>query len=303
MKRTPSTARTLGALAALALVSLCGSARAGVVWVTERQRGAETTTATVSLEGDNLRMESGRGEVMLYNAATKKMTLIRTAQQTYHELGPDDMKRIGAQMDAARAQMQARMANMPPEQRKMVEQMMAQQGRPAPGAPAVKEPEWTFQAAGQKKTINGFPCEVYKVLEGAAQREEDCLSPWGKALVTREDLSALLRFAESITSMMGEMGGPMRGQVGAAMTRVGKFPGFPVQRVLPGRDGGPAETETLKQLERKSLPASLFTVPAGFKRAEMPQMPMMGPGGRGPHGPHGGPGAHPGAPGGAVPAR
>lgn len=268
-----------------------GAAHAGVSWQMDRQRGAEITTAAVYVEGDDLRMESGDRQagspVVLYNAVTKKMTVLRPEQRSYMEMGEADMKRMRAQMsgqmEAARAQMEARMKGMPPEQRKMVEQMMAQSGMAPGGASAApapeKEPEWTFQATGQKKTISGFPCEVYRVLEGGALKEEDCLSPWSKGVVTKDDILVLLRFAESMTALMSGIGGPaMRQQVSASLNRVHRFPGFPIQRVRAAAAGAPdaGETETLKKLERKALPASLFTVPPGFTR-EDPMNPARGP--------------------------
>lgn len=264
--------RALGGALGLSLLCGAGAAQAGVFWQTERQHRGQTTTASIYIEGDHLRMESNEDHatVAIYDAATKRMIVLRPERRSYMEMGEEDMKRMRTQVDgqmaAARAQMEARMKNMPPEQRKMVEQMMAQNGM-APGAPAApppKEPEWTFQATGQKKNVSGFPCEVHRVLEGGAVKEEDCLSPWSKGLVTKDDIGALMRFAESMSSLMGGMGG---GQVNAAMNRVHRLPGFPVQRV---RATGPneSEVETLKKLERKALPKDLFTVPAGFTKED-----------------------------------
>ena len=73
-----------------------------------------------------------------------------------------------------------------------------------------------------------------------------------------------MRFAESMSSLMGGMGG---GQVNAAMNRVHRLPGFPVQRVRP-TGANESEVETLKKLERKALPKDLFTVPAGFTKED-----------------------------------
>ena len=112
MRRQPLL---LVGLAASLLVS--ARARAGVTIVTQKGTG----TSTVSLEGERMRMDTPeRNEhvtAIVFDGPAKRFLMIDDHNKTYMELTEEDRKRMRAQMDAMRAQMQERMKNMPPDQR------------------------------------------------------------------------------------------------------------------------------------------------------------------------------------------
>jgi hypothetical protein len=265
----------LGAgLAVALLVPL--RAHAGLTIIT--QRGADPI-ATLYVEGDHFKVDEPKHEQatsVIVDAKAKKVIMVDANKRTYMEMTEEDRKRMRGQMDAMRAQMQERMKNMPPDQRAKMEAMMGP--GPAGAADAGKQHDWKFESMGQKKTINGFACEMYKVSEDGKLREEQCVSPWSAGLVKKTDFAGIQKFAES---MMEDFGGT-RARSGSIFSRMEKAPGIPISRVSIDANGQRSEEEQVKSIKRGSVPASVFEIPAGFTKKEMP-MPGMG----GHH--HGGP--------------
>jgi len=232
-------------------------AYAGVTLV--MQRGA-SDISTLYVDGDKMRMENPAAQkehTVVIDAAAKRMLMINEAEKSYSEITEADMKRIGEQLAARRAEMEERMKSLPPEQRKHMESMM--------GGAAGKPRELKFERMGDKKTVNGFPCEMYRVLEEGAPKEEDCLATWSSSLLQRSDFAGLRKFAEEMAKDSGAMGAGGGHQM---FEQFDKYPGFPVTR--HPLEQGLQQDEQLKSLKRGSIPASRFAVPAGFKKTESP---------------------------------
>jgi Domain of unknown function (DUF4412) len=252
--RSPHLRLALLLCALAAPLVLGGRAQAGVTVV--MQRGA-STISTLYIDGDKMRAENpgaaNRAAVVIIDAAGKKFLMVNDADKSYFEMTEAGMK-------ARRAEMDEKMKSLPPEQRQRIEQML--------GKPGDKPPELKFEKTGVKKTVNGFSCEVYRVLEGAMPKEEDCLAPWGAGILQRSDFAGLRKFAEDMAKSMGATGRQM-------FEQFDKYPGFPVTRhpLEPGK----GEDEQLKSVKRGSIPASMFAVPAGFTKRDSP-MGMGSPG-------------------------
>lgn len=250
-------------------------AHAGLTVTT--QKGSEPV-GTLYLESDHFKADEPKGEratSVIIDPTAKTVTMVDATNRTYTEMTEEDRKRMKAKMDAMRAQMQERMKNLPPDQRAKMEAVMG------PGAADdAKAHDWKFESMGQKKTINGFACEMYRVSEDGKVREEQCVSPWSAGLVKKSDFAGIQKFAES---MMDDFGGT-RGHSGSIFSRVEKAPGIPISRVPIEENGQRGEEEQIKSIKRGSIPASVFAIPAGYTKKDMP---AFGPGMGGHH--HGGP--------------
>jgi hypothetical protein len=145
--------------------------------------------------------------------------------------------------------------------------------------PDGKMPKIEFKPMGQKKTVNGFACDMYRVLHDGVAKEEDCVAPWSAKVLQKSDFEGFRKFAEDIAKEMGV------GRGGNDMlAQMDKYPGLPVSRHM--LEGG--EDEEIKSVKRGAIADSVFTVPAGYTKKDLPTMGgpgMGGPGGR--H--HGGP--------------
>jgi hypothetical protein len=243
------------------------------------------STDTVALDGQRLRVEQsapaggGRGGAMapnaiIFDAAAKKVWLIQNDKKTYTELTEADIKDLRDRMQSMRGMMAEHMKNLPPEQRARMERMMNGQG-----------PDLKFAAKGQKKTINGFACEMYDVTMDGKPFQESCIAPWGTGPFTKDDADKAKALFTSLASMM-------KGMPGAGVQHMASYPGVPVQttHLNPAMGGTGKWTQTLKSVSRAAIPASQFQVPAGYTKQPLPTMGGPGMGhGMGPGNPHGGP--------------
>ena len=79
--------------------------------------------------------------------------------------------------------------------------------------------------------------------------------------------------------MVEELGrGRMRAGGEGIFGRLEKAPGVPISRVPIESSGQRGEEEQIKSIKRGPVPSSLFAIPAGLTKKELPQ--MMGPGAR-----------------------
>jgi Domain of unknown function (DUF4412) len=273
------------------LLSSLSSAPAGAAVTIVVQNGTADAPNTVYLDGKRMRVDGarqgGREASMIMDGAGKRMIILNDKEKTYSEITQEDMKKMRARVDAMRAQAAERMKNLPPEQRKQMEKMMGG-GLGGDAAGKEKEKDFKFEKMGDKKTVNGFACEMYRIVIDGKPAEEDCVSPWSAGIIKMSDFEGLREFAESMLQGMG--GGPKEQNWFMFKKRFDQFPGFPVTRVVLEADGKRRPQEEVKSVKRGSIDAAKFATPAGYTKTASPFEQMGGP----PGGPrHGGPGPMP----------
>lgn len=206
---------------------------------------------TIYADGKHLRMESpGEKEsVAILDAEGGKLVVVDDKDKSYTEITEADMKHMAEQLGAARAQIEQQMDKLSPEQRKQAEKSL---GAMAQDLKGLKKWEWKFQSLGQKKTVNGMPCEMYKVTLDGKPHEQDCILPWSSPLLKKTDFSGLESFGKSLNQAFGGQGIPL----------FNEFPGLPISR-LPS-DGD--EPEQVKSVRQGSPPPGAFAVPPGYTK-------------------------------------
>lgn len=249
--------------ARIAFVTLAGGAtllagrlaHAGVTLVFQR---GPSEPQTLYIDNNRVRVENSakdRSNVII-DAAGKRIVMVDDAEKSWSEMTEADMRAFKEQLAARKAQMEEHMKSLPPEQRKRFEEMTNP-----------KEHELTFEKMGVKKSVNGFSCDMYRVLEDGKPREEDCVAPWGPKVLQKSDFAGLQKFAAEMAKNMGGMGGARM------FERFEKYPGFPVSQ-HPLQPGQP--DEELKSVKRGAIPADKFTVPAGYVKKDR-KMGLQGP--------------------------
>ena len=252
---------------------LGGEAMAGVVITLETgSAGGQPAASTMSLESDRLRMSSAHND-MIYRADLGKVWIMDTGDRSYREMTPESMKQMRAQMAGAMAQMQQNLQSMPPEQRKRIEAMMAQRGMgPQAGTPE----QAVYEKDGDPKMVGQWSCTPYKVSVNGAERSQMCIAKLADVGLTRDDLKAFASLGVFMQSMMAGPGGEHRRPAGVydfdAMSKSIGFDGIPVQTAHVSTDGKTEIESTIKSVDRKSIPADAFELPAGYTKQEMPMM-------------------------------
>jgi hypothetical protein len=278
------------ALGVSVLVSACaGSAMAGVV-VASTHTNLDTHQAdstSIYVEADRIKVVTPE-HTMIYRADLNRVWVIEPQRRSYMEMTPETMQRMAgqmagatAQMGAAQAQMQARLAQLPPEQRAQIEALMAGRGLGGPpgaragGPPA--PPQIAYIKAGNSKTVGNWRCDVYRKTTNGEREEDVCLAPITAAGLSAADFQVLDRLSTFMAPMMSSPMMPRTDYMGwNAMNKAVGFQAVPLDTVTYV-GGKPDAQETVTKIDRTTIPASTFELPAGLSKQE-----MGGPGGPGP---------------------
>jgi len=193
-----------------------------------------------------------------------KMFVVDDQRKSYREMDKATMQGYSSQANAAMAQMQERMKNMPPEQRAQMEKMMS--GMAPGGAMPSKNDVWTSKDTGKNETVEGRKCRLWQLLRNGQLAEELCVVPFS-TLPGKED------FQKSFKQIAEAFEGFTAGMPGSESAKArNSINGYPV-RVRTYTNGKQAATEqVLKSWKEESVPASTFEIPAGYKKQEMPKL-------------------------------
>jgi hypothetical protein len=177
---------------------------------------------------------------------------------------------IRSAMTGAMKQIEDALKDVPPEQRKMAEQLMRSQiGQSGLAAQECREPRMELRKSGQQATIAGYPAVRYDVLADGKLGSELWIAK-GIPAWRELDPQKLERFAAEMARLAGC--GPSRGPKGPP----GVDPswklvseGYPVRTVDRGGSGGTLE---VVKAEGRTLSAAEFQPPPGFRRKTLREM-------------------------------
>ena len=252
------------------------TAQAGVVI---QQEGGEMGSpnkrqkVTLYLDAGKIRLEGenpdGKKFIMIFDQDKQVVWNINLDDHSYMEMTQAQVEGMAQQMGDVMKQMQDRMAQMPPEQRKMMEDMMKQRmGGMSGGAAAA--PTITVQEKGSGEKVGPYTTTHYEILTNGQRSSEVWAAPRNSIHLEEADFNtfkAMAKFYEPLSR------NAPKGSF--SMSAMQQIQGFPVRTV--SYDGQrPAFEWTVINAEQRSLEGSLFTLPPGLKKNE-----MMGPRGMG----------------------
>jgi len=248
----------------------CGNACAGVVLTFSRTDLAtkKTTPMTIYADPDKLTI-ANENETIVYREDQKRFWIIDAARKNYTEVTQETIQQLTGQVTAMQAQMQARMAGMPPAQRAQMEAMMAGLGMPGAGAPA-KTPQVNYAKLGPAKRVANIPCNMYGKTTDGEHSEDLCIATIAAAGITTADVKVLDSLG-ALVDQLATIPMPRRDNEfsWSAMNRAIGFTGIPLE-TTDYSAGKPASLSTVQKIERTTIPASTFEVPAGFTRQTLP---------------------------------
>ena len=251
-----------GALAmSLALLLVLPVFAQGFYWESTRSSslmGDASETVKYSYAGKKFKVVSGEnGNTTILRLDKEVMIMLNPEEKTYWEQSFADMekgaKKSGAQMDQRMAKLREKLKDMPEEQRKMMEQMM---GSKMQGSK--EEPKLEVVKSGDTKKISGYTCTKYAINRDG----KEMLTVW----VTKgvKGFEAIRKEMDEFQERMAEMNPGMRKGV---MQELKNIDGFPMQTEM-----GDMLREVVTKVERRSIAASEFEIPKGYKKVESPMM-------------------------------
>ena len=250
------------------------TAQAGVV-IQQEQRGLGSSDTvqrvTLYIDAGKLRIEgaspTGDDFVMIFDQARQTVWMVQPGKGTYIEMTASDIQRMQqgmsramSQMEQAMKQMEARLADMPPEQRAMMEQMM--KGRMT--APqSASAPKVTTEVKSRGERVGPYTCTLYEVLTDGRRTSEVWVAPLDQAQLQAAEYETFRGLAEFYEPLSRNAPETSWGVPGSA-----QMEGFPVRwRNYEGQNVT-SEWEVVGA-ERRSLETSLFTLPSGLQKTDM----------------------------------
>jgi hypothetical protein len=238
----------------------------------------ETKPSVVYADADRMKVVNGETTV-IYRGDLQKAWIITPSRKNYVEITPETVRQLNAQVsgssareDAAIAQLQQRMASMPPAQRAEMEALLKSRGLGnLPGAGAPKPPpQINFVKAGPAKTVSRMRCNMYRKMVDGAQDEDICISTLAAAGLTAADFRVLESFSNFMGALSSAPQAPRSDLMRwSDMTKAIGFQGMPLDTVHY-ESGMPSRQDTVQKIERMNVPANTFDLPPGLTKQEIP---------------------------------
>lgn len=225
---------------------------------------ADGAPQVMQVQDGKIHATQGSGHGMILKDST--ITLLDDKHRTYRQMDKESLQKMAGQAGAAMAQLQEKMKNMPPEQRAMLEKAM---GSHVPGGmgPQSTPDDYAAKDTGRSETVEGRSCRIWQTTRNGAPLEELCVVPYA-SLPGRENLEQAFRV---MTDAVEDLSRAMPNVEKAMKARL-SVNGYPVRIRRYDAQGALRKTETvLTKWTEESLPASVFEVPAGYTKQELPQ--------------------------------
>ncbi|MDY0163878.1 DUF4412 domain-containing protein [Desulfobotulus sp.] len=222
------------------------------------EEGRETTT--LYMTKDRIRTEAqegGQGFVSIGRMDRDVIWMVRMDRKIYAEISMTEMRRMHeealAHEAAGKAMMEEQLAGMDPEEREGYLAYL--------GMDHEEDTPLQYVKKGQDR-VGKWTCTLYEGMRNQQKVEEICTVPLKTLGIEEKDFHVLQKMAMEEDK-----------RVGGKEWKEMETRGFPVRTVL--FDGERAiSSEKLLNIERKNLPASLFDLPADFRK--VPMMALYG---------------------------
>jgi hypothetical protein len=176
-------------------------------------------------------------------------------------------------MAGMRKQMEEQLSKLPPDRRRLVEEMMKQKmgGMAGAGPAAVKPAPTVYSKTASGQQVGRWSCDKYAGTRDQQKVSEVCTVGYAELGVEPADLQVFQQMAEMVKGFAPpEMESMLRlgpSSEGSAST----FHGIPVQRIS-FRNGAPYSQSQVESVVRGDIDHALFEVPEGFKKIATPNL-------------------------------
>ncbi len=226
-------------------------------------------------DGGLLRVEiesvsSSEDGLIIFRGDRNELIVADSDRLEYYVIDQDTMNQMAEQMSSAMKQMDEMMKSLPPDQRAMARQMMEQQ---MPGLRSAPDSPSKLEKTGKTDTINGYDCEYYEVIKQGRKTRDMCVAKWGDIDGGSEAVDAMLGMGKFFESMhdafSGATGTNIMGRQKELFAHMRQLGGYPVYARDYDDTGDVAGESSLKSSQSKSIDATMFKSPEGYRRVEM----------------------------------
>ncbi len=222
--------------------------------ITMTDNADEPTLSTINIKGGKVVVESD-GEVMgIFDVATNSFTQVDHKNKSYMVMDKAAMDGVADQMSGMMKQFEEQMANVPPEQREAMMQMIPAEMRERLQGKKVevKKPEisWT----GKSDKVAGYKCKVATVSNTDGGEDTACIAKLSTLGVSDEDFETM----NALVDMMQEIATQFGAKSEIPDTR--DMGGIPIR--MSTKEGG---VTVLQNISNDKLDSALFEIPAGYR--------------------------------------
>ena len=267
-------------LFAICLLSLAGIAQAGAVFrieVEDLSAGGQVEITEIKIDGNRMRTDSGGSNptTMIFLGESDEMYMIDHTEKTYIVMDRETVEALANQMSEAMQQMEAAMAQVPPEQREMMERMMKERMGNMPSTAPHVEP--VVRSLGESDNVAGVACAWKEVTRDAVVDLKACVCNWpdiaggdelrAMSLEMKDFASALMDAFSSFTSSTG-LGSAVADSPMRTMDNLGGFP-----LISEDFDNGTLSRRSrFQSVDETAVAAEEFSPPSGYKRQDLSDM-------------------------------
>lgn len=257
-------------LVAASVLLFATHAFGGYVYELAPSESSDAPGSRIMVEGSKLKMALGgsRESDIVYDGAAKELLIIDHKRKSYVGLGKEQIDKLSQKLTDAMAQMEQQLANVPPAQRKMMENMMKDR------MPQLAEQvEVLVSRTGETETIAGYNAEKVEVKTGDT-RQELWVVDWADLEGSEQISAGMEGMSELFSGLMSTlsqspMGNMFEGQQANLFGQFKEIGGFPVRTREYDASGKLVSELALKGIESVSIDASEFRAPKGYKRQKM----------------------------------
>jgi hypothetical protein len=229
--------------------------------------GGAPQTAMSYISSDHLRVEDPHGTTIIFDLASGNMTIVNTKQKTYFVATQKDFDDLSARMKALMnspemKKAQEQMKNLPPDVKKKMEGMG--------GAFTVD-----VRKLGTSRTVAGYHCENWSMSIGQMSRTEECVTTDLK--FPQQTWDRFQHLNASLMSAMSSMG--PGGSFEKMRDELSKIKGIPIATTTTMTVMGKTSVakSEVTSIQRGPIAASVWQVPAGYKKIANPMSEAMQP--------------------------
>lgn len=195
------------------------------------------------------------GVFMLYNQASQMLTMVNGEQKTYQKITQARIKQAAEKIAAAKQQLRDNFDKLSPAQQQQLQPMIEKM--------ALAEARQQRIEKLKQDKVAGVKCQLHQVIENDKAAQTLCAADAKALKIPTADYDAIAAMLDMLAELSNKMGGGMM-QTAISPSQLA---GIPIRTV----EAGGSKHTSLQQVDKKTIKASRFEVPAGFQEQQTPQ--------------------------------
>lgn len=257
----------------LVLVFAPPGAVAGVIMdmITRDGSGQQTEASKIYAQSEMVRIDRVggiSGEKMSMIFRDDVFLMINHNDKTYAVIDEAMLEQIGSRISAAMQEMEAQLAQMPAEQRAMIEKMMqGQMQGMMPQKDAAAAPLLRVES-GASSEWKSYPCVKYSVYTGNEKSEEICAASHDTIEGIDDVMQGIRKMSGFVNKLTESLPEAFGGMAKNPMNMLEQIDGFPVH-TLHFKNGEVRGETSLDSASEQTLDESMFVAPADYTKQDM----------------------------------